>query len=170
MHCVAVQPDRPPDSPALPLHAVTEATLGRWRDGLTPPQQTWITTQGFEARWGQTVTWPDAEGRLAGAAVGLGALDPSGAARPNTPGDEPLAFAQAAATLPAGIYRLEEQDLPPGWAFEAALAWAQAHYRFRLPRPVSPPDAAHPPRLARRRRPPGAGEPNHRPNPGARPD
>lgn len=105
-----------------PLHLVAENEAEGWREGLGGAAAAWVRATGFAGRVGQAVVVPDAEGRPALAALGVG----TEAARART------RFAAAAGIdrVPPGAYRLASGP-PPGPALdEAALGWLLAPYRY----------------------------------------
>ena len=116
---------------ALPLHVAGPEDLGDLP--LEAPARTWVEASGYRAGAGKVLLLPGADGRLAGAVVGLG---PEGR---RVRGRFTVAAARAA--LPAGTWRLagahssEARD-------EAALGWLLAGYRFGRYSEAKPPRAA----------------------------
>jgi len=109
------------DHTPVPLHAVTRADLQKWLSGLPEIARNWAKTAGFTAAAGNVLVFPDADGRVAMAAVGLGDEVSSrrkrfvvGAARAKLP-DEDFDL--------KGIESGNELD-------EAALGWLLAGYQF----------------------------------------
>ncbi len=85
--------------PTVPLWLVTEATYGALLQSLPAPQAAWARAQGFAAERQRLLLLPAADGGIAGALWGLGAL----------PGLEELSVWDAAALperLPAGNYQV----------------------------------------------------------------
>jgi leucyl aminopeptidase len=107
-----------PDGAAIPLHAVTKQGLLGWRGGLEAAGRRWLEALGFDGGAGKVAVLPGTEGTMALAVVGLG------------DGGDPLSFAAAADSLPAGDYALVSSDPIEGWETEIALAWALAPYGF----------------------------------------
>ncbi len=104
-------------SDAVPIHLLREQEASgtdqlpqeRWRR--------WAKANGFAGKSGQHCLLPDAEGALEGVVAGF------------DPAELPWCFAELAAALPAGNYRLRG-SLDPWTAGQAALGWALAHYSF----------------------------------------
>ena len=102
---------------AVPVTALLESELARWREGA-PPLDAGLAGTEFRARAGQAVTVPGPDGKPARVILGLGAA----------PG-EASAFRMLAGRLPAGTYRLEG---PAGGISptDAATHFALGLYRF----------------------------------------
>jgi len=123
-------------STAVPLWLVTESQLPQLLAQLDPSAAAWLRAHGFQAERARMVTVPGAQGAIAAAVGGLGALaDPS-----------QLSLWDAAACaerLPAGNYALAT-ELPEAAATQFALGWLLGSYRFNrfrsLPKGAS---AAH---------------------------
>jgi len=115
---------------ARPLWLVTERTLEAWRAGLEPAAARWVGESGFRGEAQRLLVLPGADGSVAGAALGLGAVDTT---------DQPglWALAAAAERLPPGTWRLAG-DLAPAAATRVLLGWAMARYRFDAYRSKSP--------------------------------
>ena len=62
------------DPAALPLWLVSECTLESWLGTQPPRCAQWARDSGFKAERHRTLLLPDAEGKVAGAALGLGRL------------------------------------------------------------------------------------------------
>ena len=104
-------------SRAIPLHAVTTAGLKRWVAARPRRESTWLANAGFAAKEGELALVPSSSGAVACAVLGLGK------------GDDPLALAMFAETLPEGVWRLD--DVPELVGGErAALAWLLGTYAF----------------------------------------
>ncbi len=87
------------------------------RDRPKREQAQWLQSAGFAAKDGELALIPDASGGLAAAVLGLGK------------GEDRLALAQFAESLPQGTYALG--DVPEGHGgANAALGWALGTYRF----------------------------------------
>lgn len=111
----------PEDSPAIPLHAVSKDGLDAWLASLDPVARTWAEASRFDAAAGQVLTVPDATGRIALAAAGLGGGRDAARGR--------FLLGKARAGLPDGVYRLAT-GLEGEALEEAALGWLLAGYRF----------------------------------------
>ena len=100
-----------------PLHVVSRDGFATWRDAQPAPVQAWLAAQRFDGSAGSTQSWADAEGRLAGAVIGIGdALDP-------------LSYAHAPLALPAGDWQLATAlDADAQRALQ--LGWGLGCYRF----------------------------------------
>jgi len=102
---------------AVPLHAVTAAGLSKFLSGRSKREANWLRHSGFAAKDGEIRLMPDASGGLACAVLGLGR------------GEDSLALAAFAETLPVGNYALGE--VPDGFGGTTALiAWALGSYKF----------------------------------------
>ena len=55
-----------------PLHIVDKAGFAAWRDAQSPVVQAWLAAQRFDGSAGSALSWADAQGQLAGAAIGIG--------------------------------------------------------------------------------------------------
>jgi leucyl aminopeptidase len=119
-------------APAIPLYAVSSDGLDGWLRSLDPVARAWAETVGFKAAAGKTMTMPDADGRVAMAAVGLG---DSAAQRRRR-----FLIGAARAALPAGDYALSGVADGPELE-EAALGWLLAGYRFARYAKSAPPQA-----------------------------
>jgi leucyl aminopeptidase len=109
-------------STAVPLWLVTEGQLPQLLAQLEPPAASWLRSHAFQAERGRVMTIPGAQGGIAAAVGGLGALaDPS-----------QLSLWDAAACaerLPAGHYALGTELAEPA-ATQFALGWLLGSYRF----------------------------------------
>jgi leucyl aminopeptidase len=101
---------------AIPITALDADGLARWLRGQPAATRGWVETNGFKAEPGATCLLPDARGRATRVLFGLDR-------------DDPWCWAQLAAKLPAGVYRIDG-TLVRTQANWAALAWALAGYRF----------------------------------------
>ncbi len=127
-----------------PLYVVRPEGLAGFLAGDGADWADWLAATGFEAGLGEVCLLPGAGG-LAGAVVGYGTAKARRRLR--------FGLAKAVSVLPAGDWHLVG-DLTGPEAFEAALGWLLASYRFDryrptkttpdLPRLVAPPgvDAA----------------------------
>ncbi len=117
----------PADSgePAVPVHAVTSASLPGLSETLGPRAATWAATAGFSAAAGEVCLVPGSDGSPAAVLFGLGegGNDPS------------LIAGKLPASLPAGTYRLASGFDDPALA---SLAWALGAYRFARYRKTPP--------------------------------
>jgi leucyl aminopeptidase len=101
---------------ALPLVPLDRADWREWRQAAVATERRWLDANGFDAAPGSVCVMPDASGKPVRALVGIAA-------------DDPWSWAQVAAKLPEGAYRIDERlaAKEAGWA---ALAWALGAYRF----------------------------------------
>ncbi|HMT38907.1 MAG TPA: leucyl aminopeptidase family protein [Thermomonas sp.] len=109
---------RTADAPApLPLHVVDRGGFATWRDAQPPALQAWLAAQRFDGNAGTTVSWANADGGLAGAAIGIG--DPL----------DPFAYAHAPLALPGGDWQaVATRDEDAQRALQ--LGWGLGCYRF----------------------------------------
>ena len=110
------------DSHANPPHAlsvVTAAQFPAWVAAHSESTRRWLQAQGFTGAAGTHALLPGGDG-LAGAVLGVG--DPH----------DPFAYAHAPAALPAGDWRLVDDDglLDDGARHVLHLGWGLASYRF----------------------------------------
>ena len=112
------------DGGALPLWLIAEGEDGPlWPDAPGAKARLWAKSAGFRAKPGDLCLLPGADGRLAGALFGLGKPATTPVAR------ERFTLGAAADRLPRGTWRIAAA--PEGWnAFEGALGWGLATYRF----------------------------------------
>ena len=105
------------ETPAVPVHAVTEAALEAWIETRPDFTKRFVSSADFKATSGQILQIPDEDGAPAAVLFGLGKTALA------------MAFRTLAAKLPGGVYRIGSvsDDLPPG---EIALAFALGSYRF----------------------------------------
>lgn len=108
---------------ALPLHAVTAKGLKKWLAAQKPGARRFLAS--FAAAEGDLRLVPRSDGSPAFAVLGLGK------------GDDPLALAAFAESLPEGVYRFEDVPEDFGGA-RGALAWALGGYQFSRYRKASP--------------------------------
>jgi leucyl aminopeptidase len=102
---------------AVPIYAVSQATLEGALAGPLERHATWLRASAFTAAAGKIVLLPGAGGEVAGVAFGLGA------------DEDPLAAGALTAQLPAGTYAFALT--PPGTRGTAlALGWAMGAYAF----------------------------------------
>ena len=107
---------------AIPIHLVAEREGGIDWPGATAAQHHWIAAHAFKGAAKKQIVLPDDSGGIAGALLG------AGNGRAGEPcGPSELLLGQLAASLPAGIYRIENAADPT----LAAIAWGLGAYRFR---------------------------------------
>ena len=113
---------------ALPLHAVGKSGYAAWRQAQPATVQAWLDAQRFDGSAGSVQSWADADGRVAGAALGVeDRLDP-------------YAWAHAPRALPAGDWRMAgEIDADAARALQ--LGWGLGRYRFARYKASTPPAA-----------------------------
>jgi len=111
----------PDTSDARTLHLVCSEDVTEWAAGLPDAAQAWVAATGFSAAAGAVVLLPGPDGRVTGAALGLG----EASARARTR----FAVATAVGQLPAGDWRLTGLS-GPDMAAEQALGWLLAGYGF----------------------------------------
>jgi leucyl aminopeptidase len=119
----------PAGTPAIPVHCVAKADWPALQEKLAFVSRSFAQAQGFEARTGQHVLLPDAEGLLAAVLLGVDATGPRRR--------DPFAPGRLVTSLPPGNYALAG-DI--GDASLAALGWLLTAYRFeryRKPKPVA---------------------------------
>ncbi|MFO1377484.1 MAG: leucyl aminopeptidase family protein [Steroidobacteraceae bacterium] len=63
-----------PVAGSRPLHLVGESELDAWLATLLPSEAQWLRSMGFRAESHRVASWPAADGRPAGAVLGLGRL------------------------------------------------------------------------------------------------
>src|SRR5262245_11497485 len=114
----------------LPLSLVSESTLESWLAAQPPRVAQWATEGAFKAERHRVLLLPDANGRVCGAALGLGRL----------PDLRELSLWHAAGLadrLPPGDYRCDTELLPEA-ANQLALGFLYGQYRFeRYRRPAT---------------------------------
>ncbi|WP_447937685.1 leucyl aminopeptidase family protein [Thermomonas fusca] len=104
------------DAP-LPLHAVRKADFASWCAAQPAPVQAWLAAQRFDGSAGSAQAWADADGRVAGAVLGL------------EDAHDPLAWAHAPRALPAGDWQLAG-EFDAGARRALQLGWGLGLYRF----------------------------------------
>jgi leucyl aminopeptidase len=67
-------PDAAGSTATLPLWLVTESSLPRWLGERSPAVAAWVRAHGFQAERHRVLPLPAADGTIAGAVLGLGAL------------------------------------------------------------------------------------------------
>ncbi|MFO1201931.1 MAG: leucyl aminopeptidase family protein [Tabrizicola sp.] len=115
-----------PSASARPVHVLRPEELTAFKSGAGAAWSGWITATGFEAKLGEVVLLPGADGAVAGAAVGYGTAQARRRQR--------FGLAKAVAALPAGDWELVGA-LDHAEKTEAALAWLLSAYRFDRYRP-----------------------------------
>ncbi|QQA42962.1 leucyl aminopeptidase family protein [Pelagovum pacificum] len=118
---------------ALPLYAVSPATLPSVLDRLTPIAAAFARSQPFGAGPGELLMLPGEDGKVAGALAGLGPE--------NLRERQRFTLAAVVPRLPEGPWRLEG-DLDDAATMEAALGWLLESYRFDRYRTQSVPLAS----------------------------
>ena len=105
-----------------PLWLLTEPELPRWLDEQPAAVAAWVRANGFQAERHCVLTLPSADGGVAGAVVGLGAL--------SAPGDLKLWHAAGLSErLAAQAYHLAS-PLPADAATQFVLGWLMGSYRL----------------------------------------
>ncbi len=113
---------------ALPLHAVSKSGYAAWREAQPAAVQAWLDAQRFDASAGSAQSWADADGRVAGAVLGVeDRLDP-------------YAWAHAPRALPAGDWRMAG-DIDADARRALQLGWGLGRYRFARYKANTPPAA-----------------------------
>ncbi len=100
-----------------PLHVVQRNDLAAWRDAQPVTTRAWLDAQQFDASAGSVMSWPDADGGVAGAVIGIG--DPL----------DPLAYAHAPLALPVGDWQAAG-ELEADARNALQLGWGLGCYRF----------------------------------------
>jgi len=100
-----------------PLHIIDKVGFAAWRDAQPAAVQAWLAAQRFDGSAGTAQAWADAEGRIAGAVLGIGdALDA-------------YSYAHGPLALPAGDWQVVgERDDAARQALQ--LGWGLGCYRF----------------------------------------
>jgi len=123
-----------------PLWIVTEGELQSWLSGQPTGVMTWVRAHGFQGERHRVLSLPSAEGGVAGAVAGLGALASA----------QDLTLWHAAGLsdrLPAQSWHLATPLRPPA-ATRCLLGWLMGTYRmnrYRLDGPEPPRAALVPP-------------------------
>ena len=108
----------PDQSPApLPMHVVTREGFAAWRDAQPAPVQAWLAAQRFDASAGSAMSWANAEGGIAAAAIGIG--DPLDA----------YSYAHAPTALPGGDWSVAT-PIDDDARRALQLGWGLGCYRF----------------------------------------
>ncbi|MEO6155084.1 MAG: leucyl aminopeptidase family protein [Thermomonas sp.] len=100
-----------------PLHIVQRDGLAGWLAAQPAATQAWLEAQQFDASAGSVMSWPDTDGGIAGAAIGIG--DPL----------DPLSYAHAPLALPAGDWAVAG-ELGADARNALQLGWGLGCYRF----------------------------------------
>ncbi len=108
---------------ATPITALDVTGFAGWLRKQPAAIRAWVEDNGFKAEAGAVCLLPNAKGRAARVVFGLDR-------------DDPWCWAQLAAKLPAGTYRIDG-TLVQSQSNWAALAWALAAYRFGRYKPAS---------------------------------
>jgi len=106
---------------AVPLVAVSKATLEKWLTTLDAPDRNWAQASEFHAEAGRVLIFPNPDGSNKFAAFGMGGEKARRRKR--------FLLGAARAKLPDGDYALEGLE-PASGLEEAALGWLLAGYRF----------------------------------------
>lgn len=116
-----------PATNAVPIHGVTDQTLGVALEALPQSAARWVEVNGFRAKAGQTLMIPGEDGRPVAVLFGI---------HPNGDGDTAFSAGALATALPGGVYQLTSGF---GDAALSALAFALSSYRFSTYRSAEPP-------------------------------
>ncbi|MEO5962168.1 MAG: leucyl aminopeptidase family protein [Thermomonas sp.] len=100
-----------------PLHVIQRDGVATWRAAQPAAVQAWLEAQQFDASAGSVMTWPQTDGRIAGAVIGIG--DPL----------DPLSYAHAPLALPVGDWQAAG-DLEADARAALQLGWGLGCYRF----------------------------------------
>ncbi|MEO6226520.1 MAG: leucyl aminopeptidase family protein [Thermomonas sp.] len=100
-----------------PLHLVQRDGYADWHAAQPRSVQAWLDAQQFDGSAGTALAWAESDGRLAGAVLGIG--DPL----------DPLSYAHAPFTLPAGDWRAA-MVADAATASALQLGWGMGCYRF----------------------------------------
>jgi leucyl aminopeptidase len=115
---------------SLPLWLLTESELPRWLSKQPPPVVSWIRAQAFQAEKHRALAYPNADGSVGGAVVGLGAL--------RSVGELKIWHAAGLSDrLPAQTYHVAT-ELQPAAATHFVLGWLMGAYRMTRYRSVVP--------------------------------
>ena len=118
------------DGTSRPIHLVSKENLAVFLTVLDPRARGWVEASGFEAKAGEIVLIPDANGQVAAAAGGMGGQKDERRKR--------FIAASFRSSLPSGLWRLETELTDDALA-ETALGWLLAGYRFDRYAASSPP-------------------------------
>jgi leucyl aminopeptidase len=111
----------PAESDAIPLALIDEDKFKDWLSNQNAHTQSWVTSHGFNGRYGAAITLPDDQGGIAQALIGMGTAKARARNR--------FALAAGARRLPQATYRITE-GLDPKTAEVEALGWLLGGYRF----------------------------------------
>ena len=100
-----------------PLHVLAREGFAAWRDAQPAPVQAWLAAQRFDGSAGTAISWANAEGGIAAAAIGIGDAQ------------DAYSYAHAPNALPGGDWRLAS-ELDAGAARALQLGWGLGCYRF----------------------------------------
>jgi leucyl aminopeptidase len=119
------------DRAPVPLWWVSESRFAAWRQSQPESVHRWISAQRFKPERGRVLAWCSANGEVAGAVIGLGALDDMNS----------LSCWQAMGLterLPEATYQLAE-EFSKRARWQIALGWCLGHYRGALYKPAQSP-------------------------------
>jgi leucyl aminopeptidase len=113
-----------------PLWLLTESELPRWLSQQPAPVAAWIRAHAFQAEKHRALAYPNADGSVGGAVVGLGSL--------RSVGDLKIWHAAGLSDrLPAHIYHVAN-ELRKDAATHFALGWLMGAYRMTRYRSAAP--------------------------------
>ncbi|MBT6534457.1 MAG: leucyl aminopeptidase family protein, partial [Marinovum sp.] len=110
-----------PSMDATPVYLTDAQSLKDVLQALPEPVQTWADAQQFKGAFGTSLLCPDAQGKPELALLGLGDERPRRRQR--------FCLAAAAASLPSGIYKLQN-DFPFQNKHYEVLGWLLLGYSF----------------------------------------
>jgi len=121
-----------PAAASLPLHLVQDTDADAFVASRPAPFARWLKCAAFSGALGQLCILPGADGRPAGAVMGLGSARSRARGR--------FHVAQAIASLPEGDWHLAG-DIDAAGPEESALGWLLAGYRYDRYKSVTRPGA-----------------------------
>jgi len=108
----SVSPDH-----SIPVHSLDPRGLEAWKESAAPRERLWVEASAFQARPGNFLLLPGADGEISQVLSG------------REPGDRLWALAHLPSLLPEGDYHLAA-DWPAGERERAAIGWGLGCYRF----------------------------------------